>query len=274
MKWEPRGPALLFCPADRPERFAKAQAAADMVILDLEDGVGAKDKDRARRALAETPLDPRRTIVRVSPVGTDDFAHDLRALDETPYAVVMLAKTESVDDVRALGDYHVIALCETARGVLAAPSIAAAQGTVGLMWGAEDLVASLGGNSSRGEDGQYRDVARSARSRVLLAAGAHGAAAIDAVHLDIGDLDGLAREAHDAVASGFSATACIHPSQVETVRGAYRPSEADLAWAEAVLRISATARGVFVFEGRMVDAPLLRHANALVRRAGSERSSD
>jgi citrate lyase subunit beta/citryl-CoA lyase len=54
--WEPHGPALLFCPADRPERFEKALAAADMVILDLEDGVGANDKDGARRALIETQI--------------------------------------------------------------------------------------------------------------------------------------------------------------------------------------------------------------------------
>jgi citrate lyase subunit beta/citryl-CoA lyase len=258
----------LFCPADRPERFEKALAAADMVILDLEDGVGAHDKDGARRALIETQIDPRRTIVRVSPVGTDDFVQDLLALDETPYAVVMLAKTESVDEVREVGKYQVIALCETALGVSAAPSIAAAAPTVALMWGAEDLIASLGGSSSRSEDGQYRDVARFARAQVLVAAGAHGLVAIDAVHLDIPDLEGLDREVRDAVASGFGATACIHPSQVETVRSAYRPSEGEIVWAESVLRASKSEHGVFVFEGRMVDAPLLRHAQEIVRRTG------
>ncbi len=243
-------------------------AGADMVILDLEDGVGANDKDGARRALLEVPLDPRRTIVRVSPVGTDDFTKDLLALAETPYAIVMLAKTESADDVRALGKYLVIALCETARGVAASMSIAAAPSTIALMWGAEDLIASLGGSSSRDEVGNYRDVARFARSEVLVAAGANGRAAIDAVHLDIADLDGLRLEVRDAVASGFRATACIHPSQVNTVRSAYRPSDLDVVWAQGVLGAATSARGVFVFEGRMVDAPLLRHAQEIVRRAG------
>jgi citrate lyase subunit beta/citryl-CoA lyase len=266
--WEPHGPALLFCPADRPERFEKALAAADMVILDLEDGVGANDKDGARRALIETQIDPRRVIVRVSPVGTDDFAQDLLALDETPYALVMLSKTESVDQVREVGKYQVIALCETALGVSAAPSIAATAPTVALMWGAEDLIASLGGSSSRGDDGNYRDVARFARAQVLVAAGAHDLVAIDAVHLDIPDLEGLGREARDAVASGFGATACIHPSQVETVRLAYRPSDSEVDWAEGVLRASKSEHGVFVFDGRMVDAPLLRHAQEIVRRNG------
>ena len=61
------GPGWLFCPADRPERFAKAAAAADVVILDLEDGVAAKDREAARAALIDTPLDPDRTVVRINP---------------------------------------------------------------------------------------------------------------------------------------------------------------------------------------------------------------
>ncbi len=74
------GPAWLFCPADRPERFEKAAAAADVVILDLEDGVAAKDRAAAREALVTTPLDPTRTVVRVNPAGTDDHELDLAAL--------------------------------------------------------------------------------------------------------------------------------------------------------------------------------------------------
>ena len=130
----------------------------------------------------------------------------------------MLAKTESADQVAGLSPRRVVALCETPRGVLAATAIAACPTTVAMMWGAEDLVAALGGRSSRRPDGPYGDVARHARAQVLLSAGAYGVAAIDAVHLDIGDLDGLRGEATDAAASGFVATACIHPSQVAVVR--------------------------------------------------------
>ncbi len=111
------------------------------------------------------------------------------------------------------------------------------------MWGAEDLVASLGGTSSRHQDGRYRDVATHARSAVLLAAGAAGKPAVDTVHLDIADLDGLAAEAEDAVAVGFAATACIHPSQVETVRAAYRPDEAQVAEAVELLEAARAAGG-------------------------------
>src|SRR6187397_2516703 len=81
--WTMPGPAWLFCPADRPERFAKAAAAADVVILDLEDGVGADDRASARRALVDTPLDPARTVVRINPAGTPDQHLDLAALRET-----------------------------------------------------------------------------------------------------------------------------------------------------------------------------------------------
>ena len=266
MTWPP-GPALLFCPADRPERFAKAAAAADVVILDLEDGVAPADKAAARTALRSTLLDPARTVIRLNPSGSADHALDLAALAETPYDVVMLAKTEEPKQVRALAPRKVIALCETPKGVLAAEAIAAAEPTVALMWGAEDLVAALGGRSSRSADGGYRELARYARSRVLLAAGAHEVVAIDAVHLDISDTGGLRVEAEDAAASGFGGTACIHPSQVPVIRTAYQPTAEEAEWARKVLARAKVERGVFAFDGRMVDAPVLRHAEHVLARA-------
>ncbi|CAN5205018.1 citrate (pro-3S)-lyase subunit beta [soil metagenome] len=260
------GPALLFCPADRPERYAKAAAAADTVIIDLEDAVSAADRPAARVALAESSLDPARTIVRVNPVSTDDFERDLTALAQTDYATVMLAKTEQRADAAMLADYRVVAICETALGVQNAAEIAAADNVFALMWGAEDLVASLGGTSSRDLRGGYRDVARYARSRVLIAAAAHGKHAVDTVHLDIPDIDGLRAEAEDAVASGFAGTACIHPSQVPIIRSAYAPTAEELRWAAGVLSAAESERGVFRFEGRMIDEPILRQARRILRR--------
>ncbi|WP_104139627.1 MULTISPECIES: CoA ester lyase [unclassified Cryobacterium] len=261
------GPALLFCPADRPDRYAKAVERADAVILDLEDAVAPAARADARRALIEHPLDPMRTIVRINPADTADFALDLAALERTEYRDVMLAKTVSFGQVELLDAFRVIALCETAAGVISASEIAAARNVVALMWGAEDLVASLGGTSSRFPDGRYRDVARQARSQVLLAARAHDKAAIDTVHLDITDTVGLSDEAVDAVASGFTATACIHPSQVEVIRSAYQPTAAEVDYALGLLEAAASVRGVFQHEGRMIDGPVLRHAEAVLRRA-------
>jgi citrate lyase subunit beta / citryl-CoA lyase len=254
------GPALLFCPADRPERYAKALAAADVVILDLEDAVAPADKASARVHLAAADVDPERVIVRVNPIGTADVALDLDALVPTPFRRVMVAKAEDPTSLDALDGYRVIALCETPLGVEQAGALARHPSVDALMWGAEDLVAGIGGRSSRSGDGRYRDVARYARSRVLIAAAAAGKDAIDAVHLDIADVAGLTEEATDAAASGFAATACIHPTQAAVIREAYAPTAGDVAWAEAVLAEATSQPGVFRFQGRMIDEPVLRQA--------------
>jgi len=263
------GPALLFCPADRPERYATAAERADAVILDLEDAVAPQAKAAARIALREHQIDPERTIVRVNPVGTADFARDLATLETTDYRYVMAAKAETAEQMAALASYRVLALCETATGIQNAALLADAPNVVALMWGAEDLIASLGGTSSRFADGRYRHVARHARSTALLAAGSRGKAAIDSVYLNIADTAGLAVEAEDAVASGFRATACIHPSQVPVIRSAYRPTADAVARARALLAAAQGERGVFQFEGRMIDGPVLRHAEEVLRRSGA-----
>ena len=264
------GPAILFCPADRPDRYQKAADRADAVILDLEDAVAPEAKQAAREGIAASALDPARTIVRVNDARSGLLAEDLAAVLRSRYRTVMLAKTERPADIDALGALRVIALCETAAGVVNAPQIAAHPRVVGLMWGAEDLVASLGGTSSRDASGAYRAVAVHAQTAVLLAAGAAGVAAIDAVHLDIADVDGCRAEAEDAAASGFAAKAAIHPSHVAAIRDAFAPSDSELRWASAVLaeavRATADGRGVFRFEGRMVDEPVLRHARGILAR--------
>ena len=267
------GPAIMFVPADRPDRYAKAAERADAVIIDLEDAVLPADRPAARQALVETPLDPTRTIVRVNPVGTEDFAEDLEALTRTEYTTVMLAKAESAQQLDSLHGYRVIALCETALGVREAADIAQTEPVVALMWGAEDQIASLGGLSSRfpqehDRAGQYRDVARAARAQILLAAGAAGKAAVDAVHLDLADHDGLRAEAEDAVACGFSATACLHPAQVPVIRQAYRPSSGQVDWATRVLEAAASqgAAGAFSLDGRMVDEVVLQQARTVMLR--------
>jgi citrate lyase subunit beta / citryl-CoA lyase len=278
-------PALLFCPADRPDRYAKALAAADVVVLDLEDGVGSGGKDAAREGLiatlaamsAVTPADSVRVIVRVNALGTPEHAADIEALRATPYRVIMLPKSERRDQLDALADWQVVALCETPPGVLAAADIAAAPNVIALMWGAEDLIAAMKGRTSRHADGRYRDVALHARSSVLLAAAAHGRLAIDSVYTNIADLEGLAAEAEDAAASGFALKACIHPSQVPVVRAAFRADEAQVAWARRVLAAardseerdgSARDRGAIAVDGQMIDAPLIRQAEAILASLG------
>jgi citrate lyase subunit beta/citryl-CoA lyase len=261
------GPAWLFCPADRPERFEKAAAAADVVVLDLEDGVAAKDRDAARTALIETPLDPDRTLVRVNPSATADHQLDLEALSRTSYATVMLAKTEDAQQVRDLAPLDVVVLIETPLGALVVSDLARMENAFALMWGAEDLFAVLGGTANRHADGSYRDVARHVRSQTLLAAKAYGRMALDSVYLDIKDLDGLGKEVDDAVAVGFDAKVAIHPSQVAVIRAGYAPTADQVEWARHVLAAANSERGVFQHKGLMVDAPVLRRAERIVASA-------
>ncbi|MFD5330106.1 HpcH/HpaI aldolase/citrate lyase family protein, partial [Streptomyces sp. NPDC127092] len=157
-------------------------------------------------------------------------------------------------------------LCETAAGILAAADLAAHPHVGALMWGAEDLVASMGGSSSRTPEGAYRSVVQHARATVLLAAAAHGAAAWDAVHLDLGDEAGLAAEAEDAVALGCTATVCLHPRQVPVVRSAYTPAPEAVERARRVLAAAEGRHGAFELDGAMVDEVVLAQARAVLRR--------
>jgi citrate lyase subunit beta/citryl-CoA lyase len=261
------GPGWLFCPADRPERFGKAAAAADVVILDLEDGVAAKDRDAARAALVETPLDPDRTVVRINPATTDDHAADLEALAKTKYTTVMLAKTEDPQQIRDLAPLNVVVLIETPLGAVVVNELARMENAFALMWGAEDLFAVTGGTANRWPDGSYRDVAKHVRSQTLLAAKAYGRMALDSVYLNIKDLDGLRGEVDDAVAVGFDAKVAIHPTQVAVIRAGYAPTADQVEWARHVLAAARDQRGVFQFEGIMVDAPVLRRAERIVQLA-------
>lgn len=292
-------PAWLFVPGDRPDRYAKAAARSDVTIIDLEDAVALADKQAARDALREATaaeaaaglratatgaaqtaavadgqvlpagtLSPERTVVRVNARDTEFFADDLKLLAELPYTHVMLPKAESVKDVRALADYSVIGLIETAKGAVKAAKIAREPNLVALMWGAEDLIADLGGGSSRDSAGKYRAVATHVRSQALLAAKASGKRALDSIWADIKDLEGLRAESVDAVETGFDAKVSIHPAHVPVVREAFAPTAEQLAWARGVTAQAAEANGVFAYEGKMIDAPLLKHAGRILERAG------
>jgi citrate lyase subunit beta / citryl-CoA lyase len=258
------GPAWLFCPADRPERFQKAADAADIVILDLEDGVAAGDRPAARTALVDVQLDPGRTVVRINAAGTEDQQRDLEALARTPYTTVMLPKCESAEQVSLLAPHGVVLIVETPLGALKVAESAQAGNAIAVMWGAEDLFASLGGTANRYPDGSYREVARHVRSQSLLAAKAYGRLALDSVYLDIKDLDGLRAEVDDAVAVGFDVKVAIYPSHCPVIRAGYLPSADQVEWARHVLAAASDQRGVFAFGGIMVDAPVLRRAERIV----------
>lgn len=262
------GTTLLFCPASRPDRFAHAAAAADMVIADLEDSVPPDQKESARSAVVDAlragALDPDRCIVRINPPDGTWGAGDVEALRQSPVRLVMLPKAADSQVLAALSPWSVVGLCETAAGVLAAPDLARVSNCVGLAWGGEDLTADLGGRRSRGADGRYLPLVQQARVSVLLAAGAARRAAIDGVYLDLNDTVGLAAEAVEAVSMGFASKMAIHPRQVETIRTAFRPTPDEVAFATEVLDALDRTAGVTTVRGRMVDEPLLRQARKIL----------
>ena len=179
----------------------------------------------------------------------------------------MLPKCEAVQQVTALAPLEVIVLVESPLGALAVTETVRAGNAVAVMWGAEDLFAAFGGTANRfaGRDVPRRRPPRS----VPVVAGGQGlrSLALDSVYLDIKDLDGLRAEVDDAVAVGFDAKVAIHPSQVPVIRAGYTPSADQVEWARHVLAAASTERGVFQFEGIMVDAPVLRRAERIVQLA-------
>ena len=264
------GPTLLFCPGHRPDRFEKALAAADSVILDLEDATPADRKVEARGRVIEAlqSLDPERIIVRVNPLNTALGQQDVEALRATDCRSVMVPKTEDPAALEALDPWEVIALVETAAGFRDLDAIAAARTTVALMWGGEDLTADLGGRQSRDDSGAYLPHVEHVRARTLLAATAAGRAAIDGVWLALTDLDGLAHEARQASLMGFRFKAAIHPNHCAVIRSSFMPDDDEVAHAQALIDAAEAADGgAYQFEGRMVDEPLLRQARRILEAA-------
>ena len=263
----------MFSPGDRPELMRKAPAAgADTIVFDLEDAVAPGRKAEARAAVRDVLSDPdfdpdAEVCVRVT--GTETY-RDLEAIaddGDAPFDAVMLPKAESADAVEHLGDQlrehgrpvSVIALIETARGVLRAEAIADAKPTDAVAFGAEDLSADLGATrTDEGTEVLYP------REKAVGAAAAAGVDAIDTVYTDFGDETGLAEETRFAATLGYDGKMAIHPSQVPVINEAFTPDADKIAWAKSVLdardAAAAEGRGVFEVDGEMIDAPLIAQA--------------
>ncbi|MCO8255834.1 CoA ester lyase [Haladaptatus sp. AB618] len=276
--------SVMFTPGDRPEMMRKAPGAgADVIVFDLEDAVSPERKDEAREAVRDVLTDPAfdpdcEVCVRVNPTGiaADD---DLRGIAEGADAIdsVMLPKTESGDDaetlVRLLHEHDcrvpILALVETASGVLNAAEIAAVDETAALVFGAEDLSADIGATrTDEGTEVLY------AREHVVIAASANGVDAIDTVYTDFGDTEGLSEETEFAIRLGYDGKMAIHPAQVAPINVAFTPDPERVEWAEAVLTAKTDAdedgRGVFRVDGEMIDAPLIAQAERIMEYADAD----
>jgi citrate lyase subunit beta / citryl-CoA lyase len=252
---------LLFVPADRPDRFAKAAASgADGVIVDLEDAVAPADKDAAREHARRWLAAGNTALVRVNAADTPWHAADVAALAGLATAFV-LPKAERPEDVERLAG-PVIPLVETAAGVAAAREVCSVPGVVRPAFGSIDLAAELG------VDPDSHTALLHARSALVLVAAAAGCVPpLDGVTTALDDQDALRRDTEHAVELGFTGKLCVHPRQVDPVHAALRPSDAELDWARRVLAAGSTGGAVAV-DGRMVDRPVLLRVRRLLRRAG------
>lgn len=257
---------FLFVPGDRPERFDKAvDSSADVVILDLEDAVSAARKSLAREAVGEWLRRGNRAVVRVNSIGTTWHDADVEAIRGVPgLSGVLLPMAEDPASIAAMAarlQAPLLALIETARGLLRAPEIAACPPVVRLALGTVDLAADL-----ETDDQAVFDMARTWLVVASRAAGLEGP--VDTVTTDLSDPSAASRDAHSAVQRGMRGKLCIHPAQVEPVRAAFRPSPAAVSWARGVLQAGGDG-GVGVYQGSMIDEPVLVRARRILSRAGS-----
>jgi len=261
--------SLLFVPGSRPDRFAKAGGSgADLVVVDLEDAVAPADKAEAREH-AGAWLAGHAWGVRINPPGTEWFAEDLRTVARHR-CVVMVPKAESphqlADICRGLAPGSVVvALVETAAGVLRAADVAAVDGVGRLAFGNFDLAAQLGVSPDD------RAAMATARGTLVLASAAAGIAPpFDGVTGDVQDVAGLREDLRASVALGFTGKLCIHPRQVDPVHDVLAPTAEALAWASEV--VAGADGGVAVVDGQMVDKPVVDRARRLLASA-SRRAS-
>lgn len=264
----------LFVPAHRPERLAKACAAGpDAVIIDLEDAVDPADKAAAREALrgwlatctpAAAAARPE-LWVRVNAVGTPWFGHDLAVLQQHSAALtgVMLPKTESGRDIDTLQvlDLPVIALVESARGLLGLAGVCAHPGVHRLAFGSADLARDLGCEDAW-------DTLLPHRAQLVLHAAAAGLPPpIDGVSFVLDEPARVTDDARQAMRLGMGAKLCIHPAQLAATRRGFAPTEAQQHWARQVLAAAAAAgQGAQRVAGQMIDRPVIERARLLLSR--------
>ncbi len=258
-----------FAPGTDPSKFPKAlHSGADMVCLELEDGVAPHEKDSARENMLTIFAVPQaddgiERTVRINALNTAEGRADIEGILQAPGQpqALMLPKVNAPDEVSAVSDMlgelgltvRLQVIIETCRGLELAHEIARASGRVdALVFGGFNLAADL--RCAYGWEPLLY-----ARSKVVHAAASAGIDVIDAPWLDLGDHDGLRAEAEAAARLGFTGKSAIHPSQIEIINTIFTPSADEIAYARKVVAAFEEARtGLVVVGGKMIDRPVLR----------------
>ncbi len=279
--------ALLFMPGDDRHKIEKGAALGiDSVIMDLEDGVALNNKAAAREtvraALQEVDFGKTERLVRINPVSSVFHADDLAAtIDGHPDGYV-LPKIESATAVRSVADWlnaaesqrgwpegeiALLAIVETALAIVNLREIGQSNPRLqALIFGAEDLAGDIGAiRTPEGMEVFY------ARSAVVLHARAFGLQAIDSPFVQLNDEAGLMAEAQTALQMGYNGKLAIHPKQVAPIQQVFTPTHEEIERAQALIAAHAAHQsagtGVFAYEGKMLDMPMIRAAEMVLARA-------
>lgn len=256
----------LFVPGDRPDRFRRAaESGAQVVVLDLEDAVAPERKELARAEVVAFLHDQPSLCVRINAADSPWHDDDVAAL-ATQSRMIMLPKvadTASLDRIsgRLAPDSVLVALLESAAGVLDARAVARHPSVARLAFGSHDLAAELGISP------MSRSALLRSRSELVLASAGGGLAPpVDGVTVAVHDQGLLADDIRAAMELGFTGKLCIHPKQLETVHELFRPTKEQIAWARGVVEASRAARGgVVLLDGEMVDRPVVERAQRILR---------
>ena len=257
--------SVLFLPASNPRAIAKArEAGADLVVLDLEDAVKTEDKAAARKAAVEAVADAwtMPIAIRINGVGSKWHSPDLDAAARSKADLIIVPRAISAHLVRGVAEAvskPVLAMIETAAGVLAAPQIA--QVCAGLIAGTNDLRADL-----RLPLGASREPISASLQMIVLAARAAGIAVFDGVFNSLDDADGFVAEAVEGRRLGFDGKSLIHPNQIALCHQAFAPSEGELERAKAL--VAAFHGGAERFGNEMIERMHVEAAERVLERAG------
>jgi citrate lyase subunit beta/citryl-CoA lyase len=255
-------------------------SGADGLILDLEDSVAAAAKPAARTHVAsflrESGVPKVALFVRINPLSSGLLTEDLAVIRSFEPAGVVLPKAGGAHDLRELDRMLAGSAVSIMPIVTETPAAVFTTGTYGgvtsrlcgLGWGAEDLSAAVGASTAREASGAYRPPYELARSLTLFGAHAAGVAAYETVYPNFSDLAGVEAHAARGRQDGFAGMLAIHPSQIEPIHRAFRPSAAEIARAQRMVALFAAGdgRGALNFDGEMVDAPHLAEAERLLGR--------
>jgi len=288
--------SMLFLPGDNEKKIGKgAGFAADALVLDLEDSVVVDRKPLARE-LSRAYLDAnppagreKKILARINPLHSGWTLDDLAAIVGGAPDAVLLPKYRLPENVTLLdnwltalevrdgvapGTVKIMVIgTETAQGVLNLAGLTGISDRLShIMWGEYDLGADIGAQDQFLEDGSWDDLYRMARSMCLAAAVSAGVDAINTMHGDYKDPDGLRRKAEAARKAGFTGMPAIHPDQCAIINEAFSVGAKELDWSRRVIQAFADnpTEGTVGLDGIMLDLPHLTQARKIVARAEAQ----